>query len=182
VPTTPTISTTDARVFAALMALFGVLFAAMVRWLPGALLGAAVFTAASTLLAVAFNRDAGVWRQARGLLFSGLLACGWLMSADATIPGLLSVTIVFMVAGTLTLFSATLATRFRANWMDAVAPIGWSVSAVLLAAVYFLVLTPIGLVRRLVSRDPLRLRFEETDSYWIERTPPADRRREYRQY
>ena len=47
-------------------------------------------------------------------------------------------------------------------------PIGWAVSAVLLRTLFYLVVTPLGLVFRLVGRDALRLRRPRTDSYWLE--------------
>jgi hypothetical protein len=46
-------------------------------------------------------------------------------------------------------------------------------SPIALGAVYFLVLTPTGLVLRLFQRDPLRLgRDPRARSYWIECVPP----------
>lgn len=47
-------------------------------------------------------------------------------------------------------------------------------SPLILGLLFFLVITPFGLIRRLVARDPLRLRFEpEAPSYWIRREPPG---------
>jgi hypothetical protein len=49
-------------------------------------------------------------------------------------------------------------------------PIGFVVSHVLLAAVYYVVVTPIGLIMRAAGYDPMRRRFDrEAASYWIER-------------
>ncbi len=49
-------------------------------------------------------------------------------------------------------------------------PIGTVVSHVLLAAVFYLVLTPIGLIMRVVGYDPMHRRFDpEATSYWVER-------------
>jgi hypothetical protein len=49
-------------------------------------------------------------------------------------------------------------------------PIGFVVSHVILAIVYYLVLTPIGLVMRLSGRDPMARRFDPAaQSYWIQR-------------
>ena len=46
-------------------------------------------------------------------------------------------------------------------------PIGWALSHLLLAAIYYLVLTPIGLVMRLAGRDAMRRRFDPAaESYW----------------
>ena len=49
-------------------------------------------------------------------------------------------------------------------------PIGYMVSFILLALFYFLLLTPLGLLFRLIGRDPLRRKFDSTaDSYWLTR-------------
>ncbi|HZZ18535.1 MAG TPA: SxtJ family membrane protein [Opitutaceae bacterium] len=53
-------------------------------------------------------------------------------------------------------------------------PIGMVVSHIALAVVYFLVLMPIGLVMRILGRDPLTRRFDpDQKSYWLKR--PASR-------
>ncbi len=57
-------------------------------------------------------------------------------------------------------------------------PIGFVVGNVLLALVYYLLVTPIGLIFRLLRRDLLHRRIEpQATSYWIERpqAPPAGR-------
>ena len=47
-------------------------------------------------------------------------------------------------------------------------------SPLVLAFIFFLVLTPLGLVMRLVGKRPLRLRFEpEATTYLITRQPPG---------
>ena len=48
------------------------------------------------------------------------------------------------------------------------------VSPIALGILFFLVVTPTGLLMRLLGKDPLRLRFDRSaDSYWIDRTPPG---------
>lgn len=48
-------------------------------------------------------------------------------------------------------------------------PIGLVVSFVLLAAFYFLLLTPLAVVFRLIGRDSLCRRYEpDVESYWVE--------------
>ena len=45
---------------------------------------------------------------------------------------------------------------------------------VILSLLFYLVITPTGLMLRLFGKDPLRLRFEPgARSYWIERQPPV---------
>jgi len=44
----------------------------------------------------------------------------------------------------------------------------------ILAFIFFVVLTPLGLLMRLFGKDLLRLRFDrQATSYWIERQPPG---------
>jgi hypothetical protein len=46
------------------------------------------------------------------------------------------------------------------------------VNPVLLGIIYFLIVTPTGLLMRLFGKDPLRLRIERSaESYWIKRDP-----------
>ena len=48
------------------------------------------------------------------------------------------------------------------------------VSPIVLGIMFFLVVTPIGLVMRAFGKDLLRLRFDEgARSYWLDRTPPG---------
>ncbi len=52
------------------------------------------------------------------------------------------------------------------------------VSPCVLAMVYYLAVTPIGLLRRLLGHDPLALRLDRAAaSYWQKRAPDADRSR-----
>lgn len=62
-------------------------------------------------------------------------------------------------------------------------PVGWLVSHALLAALFYLVVTPTGLILRAAGRDPLdRDRDRPRDSHWRPRPParpPADYFRQY---
>ena len=59
-------------------------------------------------------------------------------------------------------------------------PIGWVVSHLVVAAAYFLVITPIGILMRL-WHDPMRRAFDRpARSYWID-CKPAERDRYFRQ-
>jgi len=50
------------------------------------------------------------------------------------------------------------------------------VSPVVLGIMFFMVITPIGVIMRLRGKDLLRLRLDpETQTYWIVRTPPGPR-------
>lgn len=68
-------------------------------------------------------------------------------------------------------------------WMAAAFPIGWVVSHVVLAAVYFGVFTPIGLAMKLFGRDPMTRRFDRAAStYWTVRREGSGIARYFRQF
>ncbi len=59
-------------------------------------------------------------------------------------------------------------------WMRLGLLLGKVVNPVILAALFFLVFTPVALLLRLFGRDPLRLRPDPgSDSYWLARQPPG---------
>jgi hypothetical protein len=60
-------------------------------------------------------------------------------------------------------------------------PIGWVLSNILLMIIFYLAFTPLGLVFRLMGRDPLRIRKPIVDSYWIDHPPRTDAASYYRQ-
>jgi hypothetical protein len=68
-------------------------------------------------------------------------------------------------------------------WTLAVTPIGWLLSQVLLGLLYYGLLTPLGLVFRLLGRDALGLRRRPGQaSYWTAKPSPTDASRYLRQF
>lgn len=61
-------------------------------------------------------------------------------------------------------------------------PIGWVVSRLLLAIVFFGVFTPVSLLFKLLGRDALRRRRAVDGSYWVDKNQPADPARYLRQF
>ena len=62
-------------------------------------------------------------------------------------------------------------------------PIGFVVSHVIMFVVFYGVLTPVGLVFRLVGYDPLRRKLEPgADTYWVRRRLENDTKRYFRQF
>jgi Saxitoxin biosynthesis operon protein SxtJ len=54
------------------------------------------------------------------------------------------------------------------GWMIAAFPIGWTISRVIVTALFYLVFTPFALVFRLIGRDALRLKRVRHQSYWTD--------------
>lgn len=67
------------------------------------------------------------------------------------------------------------ARAFHAAWMKIAHALGWVNSRILLGAMFYLAMTPIGWIVRLTGADPLNRRKPARDSYWIPRqvTRPA---------
>lgn len=62
-------------------------------------------------------------------------------------------------------------------------PVGLTVSSVILLVIYYLVLTPIGIVARLAGHDPMHRKFDpDAATYWVPRHPVADRERYFKQF
>lgn len=68
-------------------------------------------------------------------------------------------------------------------WMHAVYPVGWTVSHLVMAATFYLAVTPIGVAMSLVRRDPLRRRRDErAKTYWVRCDSDDDVRHYLRQF
>ncbi len=62
-------------------------------------------------------------------------------------------------------------------------PIGFVISIAIFASVYYLVVTPIGLVFKLIGRDAMNRTFDpNAETYWVPRRPPANMKRYFRQF
>lgn len=56
-------------------------------------------------------------------------------------------------------------------WMGLAAVLSYISSRIILAVIFFLILTPIGLIKRAMGWDPLRRRATPADSYWHPYSP-----------
>lgn len=69
------------------------------------------------------------------------------------------------------------------GWIYAAYPIGWTLSHVLLAIIFYGMFTPIGLVMRLLGHDPMQRRLDrDAKTYWSEHNPGGEPGRYFRQF
>jgi len=69
------------------------------------------------------------------------------------------------------------------GWIYATYPIAWTVSHFALAAMYFLIITPLAVVLRALGRDPMQRRFDPAaKTYWVMRQSRKDIARYFRQF
>lgn len=115
------------------------------------------------------------------LFLLGAAAWQWFLHGRATLATVLLVAgLAFGVTGIVR--PASIRWLFVALSV-ATFPIGWLVSWLLFAALFFVVFTPLALFFRLIGRDPLDRRFDKKlRSYWAEKPPAPDARRYFRQY
>lgn len=122
------------------------------------------------------------WFAVLQALFFAAMAWQWYRRTGWAAPAVVAAGAALLV-GALGLVWPAWVRRYYVGWMVAVFPVGWVVSHAVLAAAYYLVLTPLGLARRLWRGDPLRLRFErEAASYWVTRPPQRPVEDYFRQF
>src|SRR5437764_658224 len=68
------------------------------------------------------------------------------------------------------------------GWMAAVFPLGWLLSRLVLALLFYSLVTPIGVLLRLTRHDGLRRRRQGCSSYWVQRHEVADPAPYFRQF
>jgi hypothetical protein len=68
------------------------------------------------------------------------------------------------------------------GWMIAVFPIGWTISRLMLAGLFYLVFTPVALVFRLIRRDALHVRTPDTGSFWTPKGGATSADQYFRQF
>ena len=68
------------------------------------------------------------------------------------------------------------------GWMIAAFPIGWTISKIVIALMFYLVFTPVAMVFKLMGRDLLRLKRRQASSYWGKKSDARSGQEYMRQY
>ena len=95
----------------------------------------------------------------------GLLGAWWIYRAK-----FLNAAYVLTILGAALIISGIVVPRVlvfpRKGWMKLAEGLSYVSSRIILAVIFFLVLTPIGLIKRAMGWDPLYRRSPVRDSYW----------------
>ena len=78
----------------------------------------------------------------------------------------LFISLTFLILGT---FNSKILTPLNVIWMKFGILLGRIISPLIMGIIFFLIVTPIGLLMRALNKDLLNLKFSKTNSYWIER-------------
>lgn len=114
-----------------------------------------------------------------GLVVGGVftLLGAWWTYRGKFLPPAYVLTIVGLALILFGLVAPRLLLAPRKAWMKLAEVLAFVSSRIILAIIYFLVLTPIGLVKRAMGWDPLHRRAASSDSYWL--PYPSRHRRHY---
>ncbi|MCP3982176.1 MAG: hypothetical protein GY716_22950 [bacterium] len=174
----------EIRIFGLLWLLFFGLVGALSWFRPEALLGAATILGVAWLASLAFNSQDRP-SQLLGVLLPALFGlCGGASRLGVEAATVTTAVGIVGALGAMAIWAApSLGRTLYVGWMLAALPIGWTISNVILALVYFAVLTPIGLLLRVAGRDPMTRGLDpEASTYWIERSSRSDRSSYFRQF
>ena len=78
----------------------------------------------------------------------------------------LVVSIIFFILG---IFNSKFLNPLNKIWIKFGELLGKIIAPIVMAIVFFIVLTPLSLLIRLFGKDLLKLRFSQVNSYWIKR-------------
>ena len=84
----------------------------------------------------------------------------------------LIISIIFLFLG---LLNSKILNPLNKLWFKFGIFLGKIISPLVMGIIFFLVVTPIGLLMRLLNKDLLNLRFNNNSSYWIEKTEPKSK-------
>ena len=84
----------------------------------------------------------------------------------------LIISIIFLILG---LLNSKILAPLNKIWFKFGIFLGKIISPLIMGIIFFLVVTPIGLIMRLLGKDVLNLRYNKSKSYWIEKNGPKSR-------
>ena len=82
------------------------------------------------------------------------------------------ISLIFLVLG---LSNSKILTPLNKLWFKFGIFLGKIVSPLIMGIIFFLVVTPIGLIMRLLGKDVLNLKYNKNQSYWIEKNSPKSK-------
>ena len=84
----------------------------------------------------------------------------------------LLISLIFLILG---LINSRILTPLNKLWFKFGILLGKIVSPIIMGIIFFLVVTPIGFIMRILGKDVLSLKFNTNKTYWIEKTDPKSK-------
>ena len=82
------------------------------------------------------------------------------------------ISLIFLILG---FSNSKILTPLNKVWFKFGILLGRIVSPIVMGIIFFLVVTPIGLLMRIFKKDLLNLKFNKNNSYWIKKTEPKSK-------
>ena len=82
------------------------------------------------------------------------------------------ISLLFLILG---IINSKILTPLNKIWFKFGIFLGKIISPVVMGIIFFLVVTPIGLIMRLFGKDVLNLKYNKSQSYWIEKNSPKSK-------
>ena len=82
------------------------------------------------------------------------------------------VSLIFLVLG---LLDSKILTPLNKIWFKFGMLLGIIISPLIMGIIFFLVVTPIGLIMRILGKDLVNLKYNNNKTYWIEKTGPKSK-------
>ena len=83
-----------------------------------------------------------------------------------------TISFVFLVLG---LLNSSILTPLNKIWFKFGIVLGKIISPLIMGIIFFLVVTPIGIMMRIFGKDVLNLKYNKSHSYWIEKNGPKSK-------
>ena len=84
----------------------------------------------------------------------------------------LIISVIFLTLG---LLNSKILNPLNQIWFKFGVLLGRIISPLIMAIIFFFVVTPIGLIMRILGKDILNLRYNTKKTYWIEKTGPKSK-------
>ena len=82
------------------------------------------------------------------------------------------ISLIFLILG---LINSKILTPLNKAWFKFGIFLGKIISPLIMGIIFFLVVTPIGIVMKMLKKDLLNLKFNKHKSYWIEKSEPKSK-------
>ena len=84
----------------------------------------------------------------------------------------LIISVVFLILG---LINSKILTPLNRLWFKFGLLLGKFISPLIMGIIFFLVVTPIGIIMRLLKKDLLNLKYNKKETYWIDKSGPKSK-------
>ena len=84
----------------------------------------------------------------------------------------LLISLIFLILG---FFNSKILTPLNKVWFKFGILLGKIISPLVMGCIFFVVVTPIGFLMRMLQKDLLNLKFKNNKSYWIEKKGPKSK-------